>query len=196
VLLVVFYASLWRVFGKAGRPGWAAIIPVYNWIELLRIEGSAAWSVVYLFIPVVNLIAWVEIWAGVAKTFGKGRLFACGLVVLPVVFLPVLAWGPAKHELREDVWIVEGLTPLVICALWVAFVIAIGTIPSEAIRSLQVWLLLIVASLFGAGTGKLWAKKGGALWVGFVVGFLFGPLGVLVMLLLKPRVDPRVRVAG
>ena len=56
VVMVVMIASLWKVFAKAGQPGWAAIVPIYNAIVLLQIIGRPLWWIVLLMIPLVNVV--------------------------------------------------------------------------------------------------------------------------------------------
>src|SRR5262249_49767145 len=89
-LLVLLFGAMWRVFQKAGKPGWAAIIPIYNIIVLLEITGKPLWWIVLFFIPIVNLVAAVLVSLTLAKRFGKGVGFGIGIVLLPIVFLPIL----------------------------------------------------------------------------------------------------------
>lgn len=90
---LVTVAAQWRLFEKAGKPGWAALVPVYNMIVYLQIAGKPVWWIVLYFIPLVNaVIAIMTIFAFAGK-FGKGMGFALGIIFLPFVFLPVLAFG-------------------------------------------------------------------------------------------------------
>src|SRR5215470_14508882 len=74
-LLVLLFAGMWKVFQKAGKPGWAAIIPIYNIIILLQIAGKPLWWIVLYFIPFVNIVAVVLVSIELAKRFGKGVAF-------------------------------------------------------------------------------------------------------------------------
>jgi hypothetical protein len=94
-LLVI--AGMWRLFSKAGKPGWAAIIPIYNLIVLLQIAGKPIWWILLLFIPIVNFIVIIMIWVGVARAFGKGTGFALGLVFLSPIFVPILGFSDAQY---------------------------------------------------------------------------------------------------
>lgn len=96
LILVVYVASFWKVFTKAGEPGWAAIVPIYNIITLLKIAGKPVWWVVLFCIPVANVIAAVLVFIAVAKSFGKGTGFAIGLLFVGFIFWPMLAFGDAK----------------------------------------------------------------------------------------------------
>jgi hypothetical protein len=91
-------AAMWKVFEKAGEPGWAAIIPIYNFLVLLKISGKPMWWIILFFIPLVNLIVAIVMLCSLAKNFGKGGGFALGLLLLPPVFYPMLAWGDARYQ--------------------------------------------------------------------------------------------------
>ena len=101
VIAVVMIVSMWKVFTKAGKPGWAAIVPFYNFYVLLQVAGQPWWWLILVLIPFVNyvtgLIAGVLISLGLAKRFGKGTGFAVGLFLLPVIFCPILAFGSATY---------------------------------------------------------------------------------------------------
>ena len=97
LVAVLVIAGLWKVFTKAGKPGWAAIIPIYNTIVLLQIAGKPIWWIVLLFIPIVNIIIAVLVMIGVAKSFGKGTGFALGLLFLSPIFIPILGFSDAQY---------------------------------------------------------------------------------------------------
>jgi hypothetical protein len=90
-------AGIWKVFTKAGQPGWASIIPIYNCIVMLEIAGKPLWWVILLFIPFVNLVIFILIAIALAKSFGKGAGFGIGIALLGVVFIPMLGFGDAKY---------------------------------------------------------------------------------------------------
>lgn len=98
VVGVVVIASQWVIFTKAGKPGWAAIIPIYNIFVLLQIVGRPTWWLVLFFIPVANLIAAIMVTHNLSESFGKEIGFTIGLVLLPIVFYPMLAFGEAKYK--------------------------------------------------------------------------------------------------
>jgi hypothetical protein len=98
VILVVTIAAMWKVFEKAGEPGWAAIVPIYNVIVLLKIAGKPLWWIILLLIPFVNFIIIILVYVALAKNFGKGVGFALGLVFLSFIFFPLLAWGDARYQ--------------------------------------------------------------------------------------------------
>jgi hypothetical protein len=94
---VVMIAALWKVFTKAGQPGWASIIPIYNLIILLNIVGKPLWWIILLMIPLVNIYAIFVIAIGLAKSFEKSTGFGIGLVLLSIVFYPILGFGSARY---------------------------------------------------------------------------------------------------
>ncbi len=97
-VIVISIASLWKIFTKAGKPGWAAIIPIYNFIVLLEIIGRPIWWIILLFIPCVNIVVSVIVFIDLAKSFGKDALFGIGLWLLGIIFLPILAFGSAEYQ--------------------------------------------------------------------------------------------------
>lgn len=97
VIVVAVIAGFWKVFEKAGKPGWAAIIPIYNAIVLLEIIGKPIWWIIGFFIPCLNLVVAILVALEVAKCFGKGPGFAVGLILLPFVFYPILGFGDARY---------------------------------------------------------------------------------------------------
>ena len=97
LVLVLELAAAWRLFTKAGRPGWAVIVPVYGTYVLVKIAGRSGWWVLLLLVPVVNLVAMAIVVYDLARSFGRGGGFAIGLFFLSFVFVPVLAFGPATY---------------------------------------------------------------------------------------------------
>jgi uncharacterized membrane protein YoaK (UPF0700 family) len=85
------------VYEKAGKPGWASIIPIYNALVLLEIVGRPWWWILLCLIPVVNIVVGIIIVVDLAKSFGKGIGFAVGLILLGFIFVPVLAWSDAQY---------------------------------------------------------------------------------------------------
>lgn len=92
-LVILMIVSLWRTFSKAGEPGWACIIPIYNMYVLLKIAGRPGWWLLLLFIPIVNIVINAIVDIDVARNFGKGLGFGIGLFFLPIIFFPILAFG-------------------------------------------------------------------------------------------------------
>jgi ABC-type sulfate transport system permease subunit len=97
-IIVLIIAAMWKVFSKAGQPGWAALIPIFNAYVLLKVAGKPGWWLILLFIPVVNIVFGILALAGLAKNFGKGAGFVLGLVFLPFIFYPILGFGGATYS--------------------------------------------------------------------------------------------------
>jgi hypothetical protein len=97
-LTVVVFAGFWKTFEKAGEPGWAGLIPIYNLYVLVRISGNAWWWVILFFIPLLNLLATLKISIDVAGKFNKGILFGLGLTFLSFIFYPLLGFGGYQYQ--------------------------------------------------------------------------------------------------
>lgn len=85
-------------FTKAGQPGWAFLIPIYDIIVMLQIVGKPLWWIVLFLIPGVNFVMAIILVFLLAKSFGKGPGFALGLIFLGIIFLPILAFGDARYQ--------------------------------------------------------------------------------------------------
>ena len=96
-VVVLMVVAMWKIFTKAGKPGWAAIIPFYNTYVLLKVAGKPGWWLVLFFIPIVNIVFYVIVSLALASVFGKGTGFAVGIIFLPVVFLPIMAFDSSKY---------------------------------------------------------------------------------------------------
>ena len=95
---VLIVASVWKVFVKAGKPGWACLVPIYNIVVLLDIAGKPWWWILLMFIPLVNLVVAILVAVALAKNFGKGTGFAIGLIFLGFIFYPILGFGDAQYN--------------------------------------------------------------------------------------------------
>ena len=93
----VMVASMWKLFTKAGEPGWASIVPIYNLITLLKITGKPVWWIVLFCVPLVNFYALIMVCMGLAKSFGKSSGFGLGLVLVSPVFIPLPGFGNAQY---------------------------------------------------------------------------------------------------
>lgn len=93
VIIVFMVVAEWKLFTKAGKPGWAALIPFYNIITLLEIIGRPMWWLLLMFVPLLNI--WVTIVVGLdlAKSFGKSTGMGVLVALLPIVGIPMLAFS-------------------------------------------------------------------------------------------------------
>jgi hypothetical protein len=97
VILVAVVAGFWKAFEKAGEPGWAAIIPIYNTYVMIKISGNPWWWLLLFIIPVINIIAIIKISIDVAQAFGQSLLFGLGLAFLSFIFWPLLGFGDYEY---------------------------------------------------------------------------------------------------
>lgn len=96
-IVLIMIIAWWKIFTKAGRPGWASLIPIYNTIVLIQIAGMPLWTFLGLFIPMINVIVWFLICLKLAQSFGKGAGYALGLFFIPFIFYPLLAFTSAEY---------------------------------------------------------------------------------------------------
>ena len=102
-IIAIMIASYWKIFEKAGQPGWAAIVPFYNTyvliVEVCKMPPIWFWLTL---IPCVNFVVLIILMFmipfNLAEKFGKDAGFAVGLLLLGIVFLPILAFGSAKYQ--------------------------------------------------------------------------------------------------
>jgi len=97
IILVFLVAAMWCVYTKAGQPGWGVLIPFYNMVLMLRIAGKPGWWLIFFFIPVINIVVQVVMTIDIARNFGRGGWFAAGLIFLPIIFFPILAFGESVY---------------------------------------------------------------------------------------------------
>jgi hypothetical protein len=95
VLLIII--SNWKIYSKAGKPGWAAIVPIYNIIVLLEIVGKPVWWIILLIVPFVNIVIAIMLIHQLSVAFGKGVGTTLLLLFLPFIGYPMLAFGDAQY---------------------------------------------------------------------------------------------------
>lgn len=98
-LLVIAFAIYvnWLLYTKAGYPGWASIVPIYNLYILCKIVTGKGILLLLAFIPFVNAIFYIYLCIKLATAFGKGIGFGIGIIFLPIIFVPMLALGDATY---------------------------------------------------------------------------------------------------
>jgi hypothetical protein len=96
VIAAFFIICQWKIFTKAGQPGWASIVPIYGFLVFMKIIGKPWWWLLLFFVPFVGfLFAIYFIIAGthaLSKSFGKDTGFTVGLILLSFIFYPILAF--------------------------------------------------------------------------------------------------------
>jgi hypothetical protein len=98
VVMLLMLAAMWKMFTKAGQPGWAILIPIYNLYVMCKIAGRPGWWLLLMLIPLVNLIVAIILYVDIAKNFGSGAGFAIGMLFLPFIFFPILGFGSAQYQ--------------------------------------------------------------------------------------------------
>jgi hypothetical protein len=99
---LLLLVALWKIFSKAGRPGWISLIPIYNAYVLLKMASKPGWWLILFFVPFVNFVIAILFVVGLARNFGKGGGFVVGLIFLPFIFYPILAFGDAQYSGPRD----------------------------------------------------------------------------------------------
>lgn len=97
IIGIISIVAMWKIYSKAGEPGWAAIVPFYNLYVLFKItwgQGSRFWM---LLIPIYNIILMIQTQIKLARVFGKSGGFAAGLIFLGPIFHLILAFSSAEY---------------------------------------------------------------------------------------------------
>ena len=96
-ILVIELVSMWKLFEKAGKPGWAAIIPIYNVLVMLEIAKKEWWYLLLMFIPIVNFVIAIIVTIAFVKAYGKDTGFAVLTIFFAPIMYPILAFGDSKY---------------------------------------------------------------------------------------------------
>jgi hypothetical protein len=98
-VFVLIIAGAWKVFVKAGQPGWAAIVPIYSaYILIAKIVGRPWWWLLLCLVPIVSIVIAIILCIDLAKAFGKGTGFGIGLALLAPIFICILGYGDATYK--------------------------------------------------------------------------------------------------
>ena len=98
IIFLIMVASQWVIFTKAKQPGWAAIVPIYGTLVFLQVVNRPWWWIFLFFIPIVGLVYGIMATHQLSKAFGKEAGFTFGLVLLPFIFYPILAFSGDKYK--------------------------------------------------------------------------------------------------
>ncbi|RNC66710.1 MAG: signal peptidase I [Desulfuromonadales bacterium] len=98
LVVLVLLVSFWKIYEKAGEPGWASLIPIYNLFVLVKIAGKPWWWFLLMFVPVVGIIISILVYIALAARFGKGVLYGLGLLFLGFIFIPMLAFDKSVYQ--------------------------------------------------------------------------------------------------
>ncbi len=98
LIIILILVSYWKIFEKAGRQGWEGIVPIYNNWVMAEIVGKPGWYGLLPLIPYLGFIVAIYLIHLLAKSFGKGVGYTLGMIFLPFIFFPMLAFGDAKYQ--------------------------------------------------------------------------------------------------
>jgi hypothetical protein len=98
IIQVFLYICLWKIHEKAGKPGWTALVPIYNLFIMMEIINKPKIWLLYMLIPFAGIYWVILSVVEFAKVFGKDTGFAVGLIFLPIIFYPILAFGDAQYQ--------------------------------------------------------------------------------------------------
>lgn len=96
-IVLLLIATMWIIFQKADKPGWAALVPFYNLWVMCEVSGKPGWWMFLLWIPFVNIVIAFILLVGLAENFGRGVGFAIGSFFLPFIFFPILAFSDDQY---------------------------------------------------------------------------------------------------
>jgi hypothetical protein len=99
-VVAILIVAQWRIFTKAGQPGWACLIPIYNMVKMLHITGRSGWWLLGFCVPLLNIFVAIRLVFDLAGAFGRGVGFGFGLLLLSPIFIPVLAFGKSSYVRR------------------------------------------------------------------------------------------------
>ena len=96
--IVLILASMWKIFAKMTQPGWYGIIPIFNYCVIAKQSGKDWWWGLLPLVPCIGIIFLIILWNELSKLFGKGVGYTIGIIFLPFIFLPMLAFGSAEYQ--------------------------------------------------------------------------------------------------
>ena len=97
VIAVLTLVAMWKIFVKAGKPGWACLIPFYNMYCMYDIAWGNGWLFLLTFITCVGFVFAIIMLFKLAKAFGQGTGFGFGLLFLNTIFVLILGFGKAEY---------------------------------------------------------------------------------------------------
>lgn len=99
VVYVLVVIALWRVFTKAGYPGWLAIIPIVNAIFVVKVAGFSGWMTLLYLIPIVNIVFHIIVSIRLGRAFGHGWFFSLLLLVIFwIIGYLIVGFGGDKYR--------------------------------------------------------------------------------------------------
>ena len=97
VFYIVCVICMWKMFEKAGKPGWASLIPLYNVYCMYDIAWGTGWLFLLSFVPCVNVVVGIIMTFKLSKAYGQGTAFGFGLLLLAPIFYMILGFGDSEY---------------------------------------------------------------------------------------------------
>lgn len=108
IVMIIWLATMiltiigsWKILEKAGKPGWAVLVPIYNIVVFVQVAGRPVWWILLLLVPLINFVVMIVLCIDLAKRFGKGVGYGLGLLILSPIFFPMLGFSDAKYTPLE-----------------------------------------------------------------------------------------------
>ncbi len=99
IMIFLVIVPMWKIFTKAGQPGWACLVPIYNiYVMTLIAKKPAWWMIMILIVPIANVIFGIMLIHAIVTNFGKGVGFTIGVLLLSAIFIPILGYGSAQYN--------------------------------------------------------------------------------------------------
>ncbi len=164
ILQVIHFLGTWKLYVKAGRKSWEAIVPVYNAVILMKIINRPWWWVILLFIPVINVIMLPVIWVETIRSFGRNStqdtvlvLVTLGFYIFYINYLQDVSYienRDLKPKTATGEWISSILFAVVAATIVHTYFMQPYTIPTGSLeRTLLVGDFLFVSKFhYGART--------------------------------------------
>ena len=119
----VHFLGTYRLYIKAGRKGWEALVPIYNAVVLMQIIRRPKWWVILLFIPIINLMMFPAVWVETLRSFGRTKWVDTLLVILTLgLYLFVVNYNSKTtydkdRDLNSKSWFGEWISALMFAVI-------------------------------------------------------------------------------
>ena len=101
IMFLLYAFMFWALFEKAGWPGWASLVPIYNVYVLLKIADMSGWWLLGFLVPILNIVVGLVMLWKISFAFGHGVGYFFGLWLLSIVFFPILGFGKSQYQLEK-----------------------------------------------------------------------------------------------
>lgn len=113
-LVLAMPVSTWVILSKRGQPGCFCLIPIVNLFALVAAAGLPWYWALFMFIPVLNIVAYVNLHLALASSFNRGLLFAIGLMLFPWAFYPLLAFTEPDSPTSRNATVIMSILAVLV----------------------------------------------------------------------------------